>query len=129
MTGGHRPSSPPGSPGSRAAASFSRILTRVSSLSHPHQHALEVFKARIAEHHLDIPAAMLYNNDLDAMCARFLRARKWNVEAAYQMLVKSLEWRKKVGVSTTEERRSISSASNLHIRSRFKNVKIQETCT
>jgi hypothetical protein len=100
MAPGRQPSSLPGSPSSRAVGSFTKILSFArehSHLPHPHQNALHNFKARIAEQQLIIPPAMTYNNDLDAMCTRFLRARKWNVDAAFQMLVKSLEWRKKMG--------------------------------
>lgn len=36
--------------------------------------------------------------DLDSLLLRFLRARKWDLNAAFQMLIDTLEWRKTYGV-------------------------------
>lgn len=36
--------------------------------------------------------------DMDGLVLRFLRARKWNVRGAYEMLVQCLRWRREIGV-------------------------------
>lgn len=51
-----------------------------------HEIALEQLKVRIARAGLQLPPALLVNGDIDATLLRFLRARKYHVDAAFAML-------------------------------------------
>jgi hypothetical protein len=64
----------------------------------PQDHAIALghFKAAIAKAGLHIPPALLVNGDLDATLLRFLRARKWSIEAALAMLESECGWSSRV---------------------------------
>lgn len=51
---------------------------------------LDEFRLRVAQAGLQLPPALICNGDVDATLLRFLRARKWHVEAAFTML--ESEW-------------------------------------
>lgn len=61
---------------------------------------LAEFKHLIEQGGLRLPPEMVVAGDLDATLRRFLRARKFKLEAAYAMLEKSLAWRARVGADT-----------------------------
>ncbi|GBF91545.1 hypothetical protein Rsub_04285 [Raphidocelis subcapitata] len=57
---------------------------------------LAEFKQMVADAGLVLPPELVVNGDTDATLRRFLRARKFKVEAAMAMLEKSLAWRRRV---------------------------------
>ena len=57
------------------------------------------FKAMIESKGLDVPPEMCTADDRDATLMRFLRARKLNLEKAYEMLSNTVTWRKEQGVN------------------------------
>lgn len=66
---------------------------RVGNLTIPHEHALSKFKQQIQDDGFFVPERMD-----DATLLRFLRARKWDVAAAKQMLTEAEQWRRDFGV-------------------------------
>lgn len=76
---------------------------RKQALAEDHEACLDEFRLRIAQAGLQLPPVLFCNGDVDATLMRFLRARKWNVEAAFTMLEKSLAWRARVGADTALE--------------------------
>ncbi|KAI5119615.1 hypothetical protein M0805_007879 [Coniferiporia weirii] len=66
---------------------------RLGNLTVPQQHALEKFKKEIKEAGIFVEGRMD-----DATLLRFLRARKWDVAAAKQMLLNAEKWRQDVDI-------------------------------
>mmetsp|Transcript_16268 Transcript_16268/g.48746 ORF Transcript_16268/g.48746 Transcript_16268/m.48746 type:complete len:326 (-) Transcript_16268:2463-3440(-) len=59
---------------------------------------LQQLKDMMKERELRPPKAMLPGGDLDATLVRYLRARKWTVAAACDMLAETINWREDKGI-------------------------------
>ncbi|KIZ04904.1 hypothetical protein MNEG_3047 [Monoraphidium neglectum] len=74
------------------------IIQQLEATGTSHEDAvLAKFKKMISEAGLQLSPEFVVYGDLNATLHRFLRARKYKLEAAFAMLEKSLAWRKRVG--------------------------------
>ncbi|KAF8056433.1 SFH3 [Scenedesmus sp. PABB004] len=100
------PAAPPQSPsalGRRFSSRGPAVRKTHLDLDQEHAHALAELKARLAARAVALPHALIVAGDVDATLFRFLRARKYSVDAAAAMLEKSLAWRAQVGADAALE--------------------------